>query len=185
MKFRPYPGKAIGIDPGGDGAIALSSNGKLIESYSFKSRSKIIGFNKNLSQIDSQWLHDALTFANLFSDRLVIESPQLLTYDGKITVSSIAKLHQTYAQIAATAELVGFVDIVHADPQNWQGYHSISKNSRQTVKQVIREYLLSQNMDLPSGVADAYMIANYVYSEPPPSKAKPKSAESGKNKIEF
>jgi hypothetical protein len=189
LKFRPYPGDSIGIDPGAKGAIAFSSNGKLINSYRFESHTKLVGFNDNLAQIDPHWLHDVLTIARLFSDRLVIESPSIHTYDGKISVNSIVKLHQTYSQIVTIAELVGFEDIIHADPQNWQGYHSIQKMSGQTVKDVIRHYLLSQGIDVSEGVGDAFMIANYRYEKPPVSKSALKTAakgkRSGKNKVEF
>jgi hypothetical protein len=184
MRYRVHPGCSVGCDPGGDGAIVLAEDGKLIESYPFKGHVLIVGFNGNLQLIDPLWLHDVLTLARLHSDRFAIESPVVTTYGGKITVESIVKLQQTYSQIVATAAIVGFTEIVHANPQNWQGYHSIQKEGALSVKQVIDRYFKGQGLVYSSGVADALCISQYEYLEPP-KRSVAKVKQSGKTKVVF
>ena len=174
---------SVGIDPGINGAIAVTdSTGKLTEFYSFADRVQSVGINE-LRVVDPQWLHGVLVELRKKASRLTIETPKIATYEsnGKahVGIKAICQLHQQVGSVWNTAVLAGFTP-QPADPQNWQGYHSLSKQNTRTVKTVVKDAFLewhrahdscgavwqSVTATQLSGVADAWAIAHYEYQQP-------------------
>lgn len=181
----------IGIDPGKEGAIVVTQEGRVIEYFLFAKYISTIGQNQ-LIGVDPIVLQRELDRLRKYADTLTLETPKITTYSGwenkkgtsKITVSSICKLQAQVAQIYHAAIVAGF-QVNCADPQNWQGYHNLSACAKKEVKEVLLDTfiewhqendplnpVLSLKRSSLSGIADAWAIAQYRYQQPPKGKEK-------------
>lgn len=171
----------IGIDAGTNGAIVVTCEGSILQAFPFGDRIQQIGINQ-LTCLDANWLQGTLNNLRKINKKVTLETPKLITYGGNIKVDTICKLQQQVAQLYHACILAGF-EVVCADPQNWQGYHSLFTTGGKSIKNIVMQGFIQwheqhdslnqtfkqvrgYSRERLSGIADAWAISQYEYQEP-------------------